>query len=86
MSSRRGRSRSGFAATSASSSGTSEPCSPRAQVGVDAVLQGAEAQVLQVRALTGRERLAELGERRPAPEREGRAGRRPARPRARSSV
>ena len=41
------------------------------QVGVDAVLQGAEAQVLQARALTGRERLAELGERRPAPQRQG---------------
>ena len=66
----RRRSRSGWRETSASSSPTRSACRPSASVGLDAVLQADELQLLEARGLGARERLGELGERGAAPQRE----------------
>ena len=73
----RRRSDSGCSATRRSSSPTSSPSRPQREVGVDAILERGEAELLEPADLGLRPRLVgEVGERRPAPERK--ASRRPA--------
>ena len=77
MSCSRSRSRSGCWATSASSSPTSSACWPSGEIGVDALLERAEAQLLELRGVRlGEGLVGEIGQRRPTPQRERLAQRR----------